>query len=298
MELPAIYGSLFRLAPIEEPRLLVGRDHELDGLEQALRDWDAGRFAACIFVGARGSGKTSLLNCAAAGAFAGREVIRTKLAQRAITPPAIDNFLGQTLGLRPGSNLESAFRARRRILMVEEGERIYLSKVGGLKGAQHLMKWIQRTAATTLWVLALNDKAFHALRAGVQFSRVFSYRINAMSVSRVDLENAILERHRLSGLRLDFAPPPEVDPRVGRLKSWLDLGESSQKMYFDSLYQQSAGVFRSAFELWLSSIERVEGGDLENPPTPRTCLCQPARRTRPGGPFHSPDNSRTRVPGI
>ena len=111
------------------------------------------------------------------------------------------------LGLPPGSDLESAFRARRRILMVEEGERIYLRKVGGFQGAQHLVDGIQRTAPTTLWVLALNDKAFRVLRTGAQFSRVFSHRINAMSVSRVDLENAILERHRLSGLRLEFAPP-------------------------------------------------------------------------------------------
>lgn len=262
-ELPAIYGSLFRLAPIEDRRFLVGRDRELNGLEQALKDWDAGRFAACIFVGARGSGKTSLLNCAATGAFAGREVIRTQFTERAVTPAAIDSCLRQMLGLGPGADLESAFRERRRILMVEEGERIYLRKVGGFKGAQHLMHWIQRTASTTLWVLALNDKAFRVLGAGAQFSRVFSHRINAMSVSRADLENAILERHRLSGLRLEFAPPPAGDPRVGRIKSLLGLSESPQRLYFDSLYQQSGGVFRSAFELWVSSIERVEGETLK-----------------------------------
>jgi hypothetical protein len=33
-------------------------------------------------------------------------------------------------------------------------------------------------------------------------------------------------------------------------------------LFFDSLYQQSEGVFRSAFELWMSSIERVEGETL------------------------------------
>ena len=252
-----------RLAPIEDRRFLAGRDRELNGLEQALKDWDAGRFAACIFVGARGSGKTSLLNCAAAGAFAGREVIRAQFTERAVTPAAIDSCLRQMLGLGPGADLESAFRERRRILMVEEGERIYLRKVGGFKGAQHLMHWIQRTASTTLWVLAHNDKAFRVLCAGAQFSRVFSHRINAMSVSRADLENAILERHRLSGLRLEFAPPPAGDPRVSRIKSLLGLSESPQRLYFDSLYQQSAGVFRSAFELWVSSIERVEGETLK-----------------------------------
>ena len=96
--------------------------------------------------------------------------------------------------------------------MIEECERTYLRKVGGFEGASYLMHLIHRTAATTLWVLVLNDKAFRVLDAGVQFGRVFSHRINAMNVSRADLESAILERHRLSGLRLEFAPPPEVDP--------------------------------------------------------------------------------------
>jgi AAA ATPase domain len=262
-ELPAIYGTLFRLAPVEDRRFLVGRDRELAGLEQALADWEAGRFAACVFVGARGSGKTSLLNCAAGGAFAGREVIRTQFRERAITAEAIDQFLCQILGLPADGDLDEAFRAKRRILMIEEGERIYLRKVGGFDGSRHLMNWIQKTASTTLWVLAMNDKAFQALCAGAQFSRVFSQRINAMSVSRQDLENALLDRHRLSGLRLEFAPPPASDPRVSRIKNWLGIEGASQKLYFDSLYQQSGGVFRSAFELWLSSIERVEGETLK-----------------------------------
>ena len=262
-ELPAIYSSLFRLAPIEDRRFLVGRDRELAGLEQALKDWDAGRFAACIFVGARGSGKTSLLNCAAGGAFAGREVIRTQFGERMISVEAIDDFLCHVLKLPAGADLDTAFRTKRRILMIEEGERIYLRKVGGFEAAEHLMRRIQRTASTTLWVLAMNDKAFRVLSAGAQFSRAFSHRINAMSVSREDLENAILERHRLSGLRLEFAPPPASDPRVSRVKNWLGLDASPQKLFFDSLYQQSGGVFRSAFELWSSSIERVEGETLK-----------------------------------
>jgi AAA ATPase domain len=262
-ELPPIYRSLFRLAPIEDRRFLVGRDRELSGLEQALKDWEAGRFAACVFVGARGSGKTSLLNCAASGAFSGREIIRTQFTDRAVTPEAMDGFLRQMLGLTPDGDVERALREKRRILMIEEGERIFLRKVGGFQGARQLMNLIQRTASTTLWVLAVNDKAFRVLRAGAQFSRVFSHRINAMSVSRADLEKAILERHRLSGLRLEFAPPPAGDPRVGRVKNWLGLEDSSQKLYFDSLFQQSGGVFRSAFELWLSSIEKVEGETLK-----------------------------------
>ena len=81
-DLPAIYRLLFRIAPIEDRRFLIGRDRELEGLTQALRDWDSGRFAACLVVGARGSGKTSLLNCAASGAFPGRKLIRAQFHDR------------------------------------------------------------------------------------------------------------------------------------------------------------------------------------------------------------------------
>ena len=34
------------------------------------------------------------------------------------------------------------------------------------------------------------------------------------------------------------------------------------QLFFDSLFQQSEGIFRSAFELWLSSIQSADGGTL------------------------------------
>jgi Mn-dependent DtxR family transcriptional regulator len=262
-DLPEIYRLLFRLAPVEDQRFLVGREQELAGLEQALKDWEAGRFAACLVVGARGSGKTSLLNCATADIFTKRTVVRGQFGKRVLDNTQVDDFLRQLIGLPEDADIEAALAAERRILMVEESERTYLRKVGGFRAVNHLIHLIHRTAATTLWIIVMNDKASRVLDAGAQLSRVFSHRINAMSVSSDDLERAILERHRLSGLQLEFAPPPAGDVRVSRVKHWLGLQDSPQTLFFQSLFQQSEGVFRSAFELWLSSIERVEGETLK-----------------------------------
>lgn len=258
-ELPPLYRLLFRLSPVEDRRFLVGRDAELAGLNQAVTDWTAGRFAACLLVGGRGSGKTSLLNCAVRETLADHTLIRAEFHERLLHPVQLDAFFRKLLKLADDVDLDEAFAAERRVLILEEGERIFLRTVDGFAVVHHFVHLIHRTAATTFWIVVMNDRSFRVLDAATHLHRVFSHRINAMSVSRSDLEAAILERHRLSGLRLEFAPPPLGDPRVNRVKRWFGLEDSPQSLFFDSLFQQSEGIFRSAFELWLSSIERVEG---------------------------------------
>jgi hypothetical protein len=248
---------------VEDRRFLVGREHELAGLDQAVKDWATGRFAACLLIGARGSGKTSLLNCAVRDIFAGVPWIRAEFRERILSSVGLDAFLRELLHLPQDADLEAAFHAERRVLILEEAERLYLRKVGGFAAVHYLTHLIHRTASTTLWLIVMNDRSFRVLDSATQLHRAFSHRINAMNVSREDLEGAILERHRLSGLRLEFAPPPAGDPRVNRVKRWIGLEQSPQTLFFDSLFQQSAGIFRSAFQLWLSSIERVEGETLK-----------------------------------
>lgn len=262
-DLPVLYGLLFRVAPVEDRRFLVGRTQELAGLEQAVVDWEAGRFAACLLIGARGSGKTSLLNCATHDIFSRHHWLRAEFYERILTPENLDGFLRDLLKLDNDTDLETAFRAERRVLILEEAERLFLRKVGGFDAARYLAHLIHHTASTTLWIIVMNDRSFRVVDAATQLHRVFSHRINAMNVSRADLEKAILERHRLSGLRLDFAPPPPSDPRMSRAKSMFGLEASPQKLFFDSLFQQSEGIFRSALQLWLSSLERVEGQTLK-----------------------------------
>jgi hypothetical protein len=111
-------------------------------------------------------------------------------------------------------------------------------------------------------VLVTNQVAFKFLDAAVSLGNSFSHRINAATASREALREALLLRHNLSGLRLQFALPPEQRTLFNRLNNKLRGQADPEKIFFDALARESAGVFRSAFDIWLGQIESVAAGML------------------------------------
>lgn len=256
-QLPALYRRLFRLAPVDDPRFLIGREEELDGFRQALNAWRAGRPSACVLVGARGSGKTSLLNCAIPSVFAGETVLRNQFSERILTPASLEECLAGLLQVPPGTPLLDFLSNTRRVVVLEEVERCFLKAIGGFDAIRRLLEIVDLTASTTLWILVLNIRSAELLKATLGVDRQFSHIVNSMSVWREDLVRAILQRHNLSGMKLVFAPPAESG-----LRARLGIRTDPQKAFFDSLYAESGGNFRSAFQLWQASVERVEGGTI------------------------------------
>jgi hypothetical protein len=259
-DVPAIYRRLFRLAPVEDPRFLVGRESELNGIADALSRWQCGQFAAVMLVGMRGSGKSSLLNVAIRDHLKDQEVTRCQLHRRVSSIDGLHAELRKLLDLKDNLPLETALAERKRVVILEEFERSFIRDMNGFTALDELVRLVQATAAHVLWIVSLNEVSFRYLEAVKGVSRHFSHRVNAVAVGRDNLVAAIAQRHGLSGLRLEFAPLPEGDPRIGKLRRLLGVEPDAEEAFYTSLYQQSEGVFRAAFELWQACVERVEGG--------------------------------------
>jgi hypothetical protein len=251
--LPAIYRHLFSFDPVADPRFLVGRGREMDAIAEARSFWQSGRPAAVLIVGERGSGKTSLINCAAGHALRGLEVVRGEFRERLVAETQMREFLARLVGAPSPDLLERHLAERPRVVVLEELERSFLRQVGHYEAVRTLERVLAATCPSTLWVLSVNDVAFRFLDAALQLRATFSHRIDASTATREDLRHAIELRHRLSGLRLEYAAPP------GRRSRWRS-DQQPADLFFDALASLSAGVFRTAFDIWLGHIEAVESG--------------------------------------
>jgi hypothetical protein len=234
----------------------------LGAIEEARSLWESGRKVAMIIVGERGSGKTSLINCALKRCLHDFEVVRTEFARRILSAAEMRGFLAGALEAADPDRLEQTLADRRRVIILEELERCYLRQVGYYRAIRELQRLIAATCTTTLWILATNEIAFQLLHPAVDLGQTFSHRINAGTATRVDLRQAILLRHDLSGLRLQFAPPAQPGRLADRLRQGFHDHRDPESEFFESLSRESAGVYRSAFDIWLGHIEGAHAGIL------------------------------------
>jgi len=265
-QLPQIYRRLFRFEPVDDARFLVGRETELAAISDARDDWESGRSVSLIVAGERGSGKTSLINCAVRQSLSDLSVLRGEFNRRITTEAELRESLASLVGVSDPSKLEAALNAERRVVIIEELERAFLRQVGYFGAIRALQKIIFGTCRSTFWIVATNQVAFRFLDASTRLAQSFSHRINAANAGALTLREGILRRHYLSGLRLRFGDPPVTRKRerriTGKLNTYLGVTTDAEDIFFRSLAEESDGVFRTAFEIWLGQIDAAEAGTL------------------------------------
>jgi hypothetical protein len=265
-ERSALYRQLFKFTPVEDPRFLAGREAENDGFRQAYDAWSAGRFAACVLVGARGSGKSSLLSCSIPQIVGEAPLALCEMNERLTTSQDLERSLRLLLDVPPQVGLADGIRrAERQVIILERVERAFLRTIGGFEAMRALIELIHQTASSVFWIIVLNEPSFQLLDAALHAGDFFSHRVNAVGVRTEILERVILQRHYLSGLKLSF---PELRRRTPQAAlGWRD---DPQKAFFGALHRESGGNFRAALELWLASIESAGDGviQLKEPAAP------------------------------
>lgn len=276
VDLPALYRHLFRPEPVEDARFLVGRERELETIANARERWESGRFAALLVTGERGSGKTSLINCALQGPLASLPLCRGEFSQRVLTVEHLRREIARIVDAKiedagQGDALQAHLNSERRVIIVEEFERTFLRHVGHYDAVRMFGQMLNATAGSVFWIVALNQVAFQFLDAALGLGQAFSHRISAGTATPDEIRQAILVRHNLSGLRLRFEPPataggdaPDAGRRLvtGRVLRAIGIRDSAERSFFEVSARQAGGIYRTAFNIWLGHIAGIEDGLL------------------------------------
>lgn len=242
--LPAIYRWLFRPEPLDDPHLLVGRDPEIEELRALRTRWDRGEPAAAAVVGSPGVGKTSLLNCGAAELEVGAPVHRGRVDRRLTGPGESVAWFARFFGLekRPGSAgaLAEAIAGRRELVLLENAERLFRREVGGYRAIRTLGKLIDATAGRLAWVVTFDREAWRVLTSVTGIEGRFGQVLALEGLERLELEEALLARHRLTGYGLRFSGDGSPDER--------------RRAWFDRLHELSGGHPGRALQIWRESL--------------------------------------------
>lgn len=161
-----------------------------------------------------------------------------------------------------------------RVVIVEGAEHLHLRVPGGARLLERLLAFATRTQPRVFWVLSMTSSAWQLTKKRSPASFGDLERIELNSLTATELKQAVLARHRLSGLPLRYA-----EPRTGR---HLLLGRATgtrgsrkhqqqiEADYFQKLHRASLGSIRLALFHWLRSADfrTVEGSLLVQPLEP------------------------------
>jgi hypothetical protein len=247
--LPESYRRLFISDDRDDALFDVGLERDLSGFERAMEAWERGDVESVALVGLRGVGKSSIFKQLRARGAADYPYMRVRVGQRVQDELGLARLLAQELNLPEPSSLEAlqeriVDRQDRLVVYVEGGERLFLRHPAGLGGIRGLMSLIHATDERILWMVSFEEAAFAFLQRVLHLSEAFTTVVQAGNLSRADLEQFILLRHDISGLRL--TTPESLDG---------SQSESERlKRYFDQLMTVTRGYPPHAVYAWLESL--------------------------------------------
>jgi hypothetical protein len=257
--LPALYQRLFTLGPLKHREFLVAREDELEDLEEIFRRWQTGKACSVALIGPEGSGKTSLVNCFESQFGSKAEFLRMEIRSRLQSEADVLHFFGELLGIEKKlTSLDELvthlLAGPPRVLVIEEGFRLGLRVIGGFRAVKAFLFVLMATRRHCLWLVTFRKFPWARLDHHLGISQYFTHQVRTLFHDQDEIRDAILLRHRTSGLPLIFeAGTDEAEPTDETLAA-------SEEKFFRELFEASSGSIEAAIYFWLLSVT-YDAGD-------------------------------------
>lgn len=285
--LPVVYRRLFSLEPLADARLLAGREDALTAVEAAWARRATGETRSLVVIASPGVGVTSFLNVVTSRlSEEAPGGVRQEFTTRLHTEAHLAACLAGWLGLGEAGDLDSL--ADRMLeappasvpgfAILEATEHLHTRAPGGARLFERLLTFMSRTESRVFWIAAMTSTAWQLVEKRAPAFVHDIERVTLGELAPEALRQAVLARHRLSGLPLRFAEPHDrgaaLRRRARRLRGSYKQEDLIESDFFQRLHRVSRGSPRLALFYWLRSADFAS--------TAGSLLVQPLRTLESG----------------
>lgn len=267
-ELPLLYKNLYKIQPIRDTELFVGRTEELEKLRKAYQNWIGGNYAATAVIGEKWGGTTSLISNFIATTEFHYKIFRIGFTQRILDDSELVLRISRESGQNETRDLENLIESlnglpAKRIIILEDIQKIYLRRVDGFSCLRTLFQLINSTNKNIFWLASCTIYAWNFLDNALSIHDYFSHIIFIGKLKEQEIVDIIKKRNRISGLHVIFEPD---DNKVlkKKLKGLPDEEQQVhlRKSYFDDLGSFSESNISLALIFWLLSTREITENKL------------------------------------
>lgn len=275
-QLPVIYRRLYKVEPVSDMDLFIGRRAELEAIKAAYQHWSRGGGSSIAIIGEKWGGLSSMVNFLSENIKFRDPQIRITLGKKYYLRDHLLNLLVSSFKLDPKYSQEDLIEylinhPTRKIIIIEDIQHLYLRSIDGFNALLSLIEIIKKTQKNVFWLVTCTRYAWNYLVKSIQIQDFFHQVVEMKSMGQEEITQVIRKRNQIGGFRIVYIPPEDYAD-IKKFKTATE--EEQQKMlenrFFRRLNDFASSNISMALIFWLLSTRKVTDdhiyvGDFNNP---------------------------------
>ena len=262
-DLPFIYKRLFDQEFEIDWRFYVPPDSLFTMAEKAYKEWGNTLEANVLLLGEKGSGKSTAIRLLTGKVFLNHDILQLSLEKTIYKEKELLDEFCRVFNFKAVDTQEELIekinkRKSKSILIFENLHNAYVRNIHGFEALNAFWSIMSATKEKLFWVVSTSRYSWKFFEKMSGADQYFSH-INAVdTLSREQLQKAILNRHKSTGYNLVFEPSPAIKNSRSFRKLLGDEEKTQEYLrdyYFTRLSNVAEGNLSIAIIFWLQSIK-------------------------------------------